>query len=113
MGDFKETLNNCNEQAGEKLNGTYYECAICGRQYKNLEDRMACEAKCYKKRAEDEAAMKKVKLEEEKETRRAEIRTTYNKLENLVQSYVKDYGSLSISNLSTSKIPFKSDWWWF
>lgn len=46
-----------------------YTCAICGTPYNSIEERIACETKCLKKRNEAEA---RKKLEEErKKTERA------------------------------------------
>ena len=50
-----------------------YKCEICGKEYENIEDRVACETKCLHDRKVAEEKRKKIKLEQEKETRKQEI----------------------------------------
>ena len=71
-----------------------YTCALCGKSYTNIIDRMACEQKCYAKQQEEakkaaslallEEERKKLKeqLKDEKEAQ-SQIETTKSMIKNL------------------------------
>lgn len=70
-----------------------YTCAICGKKHSDIESRIACETSCLKKRKEAEAKRKEYELNQKKEARYAEVEKAYQTYHNLLEAYVKDYGS--------------------
>lgn len=95
-----------------------YVCGICNKEYKDLKERMDCEAKCFKEREIAEQKLKAAKLEEEKSARKAEIEAKWKELGMLISKYTKDYGSIQLSD----KYLFDDDYfpsvnkllgWWY
>ena len=98
-------------------NKATYRCAICGKAYDTIDERVACETKCLAARKKAQAELEKKKLEEEKVTRKAEIEKKFKELSNLVNDYCKDYGSLQLgeSRYFDDNLPTLSKvlgWWW-
>lgn len=90
-----------------------YKCGICGMAHSDIADRIDCETTCLAKQREAEEATRLLELEEEREFRQALIEEKYEELVRLVYDYVKDYGSLELSNFKNSAFP--SNWlgkWW-
>lgn len=75
-----------------------YECGICNKSYDNIEDRMACEYKCYTEHKAEEEKRKKAELEKAKEARKEEVDLAYKKYLELRGAYLKDYGSYAYSS---------------
>lgn len=92
-----ECLHNCNNTANTKTDKVY-QCGICNKLYKTIEDRMLCEAKCITARKQAEEEMKKAKLAEEKNARMEEINKMYGDLHAKIADYVKDYGHISLKS---------------
>ena len=100
-----------------ETNKVQYHCAICGKAYDTIDERVACETKCLAARKKAQVELKKKKLEEEKATRKAEIEKKYKELSALVNDYCKDYGSLQIGDTRyfDDNMPTLSKllgWWW-
>ena len=98
-------------------NKMVYHCAICGKPYDTVDERVACETKCLAARKKAQAEIEKKKLEEKKNTRKAEIEKKYNELSTLVKNYINDYGSLQIGDTRyfDDNMPTLSKllrWWW-
>ena len=70
-----------------------YKCEICGKEYENIEDRVACETKCLHDRKVAEEKRKKMKLEQEKETRKKEVQMAWGHYSDLLKAFIEDYGS--------------------
>lgn len=102
------------ETASKKMT---YRCAICGKTYDTIDERVACETKCLADRKKIQAELEKKKLEEKKTARKDEIVKKYKELAILVKDYCNDYGSLQIGESSC----FEDDYptlskllgWWF
>lgn len=69
-----------------------YHCAICGKTYYSVQERMNCEMKCLKaqKEAEEKAALEQKNKEQAR--RKAEVDEAFKNLLKLHDAYVKDYG---------------------
>lgn len=111
-------LNYGDYKTDEVSNKMGYHCAICGKPYDTVDERVACETKCLAERKKAQAEIEKKKLEEKKNTRKAEIEKKYKELATLVNDYCKDYGSLQLgeSRYFEDNIPTLSKllgWWWF
>jgi hypothetical protein len=89
-------LNYGDYKTDEVSNKMVYHCAICGKPYDTVDERVACETKCLAARKRAQAEIEKKKLEEKKNTRKAEIEKKYKELATLVNDYCKDYGSLQL-----------------
>ena len=74
-----------------------YYCGICNKSYDNIEDRMACEHKCYTERKAAEEEKKKRELEVAKQERKAKVDAAYRNYLELRSEYVKDYGHYTYS----------------
>ena len=110
-------LNYGDYKTDEVSNKMVYHCAICGKPYDTVDERVACETKCLAERKKAQAEIEKKKLEEKKNTRKAEIEKKYKELATLVNDYCKDYGSLQLgeSRYFEDDIPTLSKLlgWWF
>ena len=110
-------LNYGDYKTDEVSNKMVYHCAICGKHYDTVDERVACETKCLAARKKAQAEIEKKKLEEKKNTRKAEIEKKYKELATLVNDYCKDYGSLQLceSRCFEDGIPtlYKILGWWF
>ena len=110
-------LNYGDYKTDEVSNKMVYHCAICGKSYDTVDERVACETKCLAARKKAQAEIEKKKLEEKKNTRKAEIEKKYKELATLVNDYCKDYGSLQLceSRCFEDDIPTPSKLigWWF
>lgn len=110
-------LNYGDYKTDEVSNKMVYHCAICGKSYDTVDERVACETKCLAARKKAQAEIEKKKLEEKKNTRKAEIEKKYKELATLVNEYCKDYGSLQLceSRCFEDDIPTLSKLigWWF
>lgn len=110
-------LNYGDYKTDEVSNKMVYHCAICGKPYDTVDERVACETKCLAARKKAQAEIEKKKLEEKKNTRKAEIKKKYKELATLVNDYCKDYGSLQIgeSRYFEDDLPTLSKLlgWWF
>ena len=110
-------LNYGDYKTDEVSNKMVYHCAICGKSYDTVDERVACETKCLAARKKAQAEIEKKKLEEKKNTRKTEIEKKYKELATLVNDYCKDYGFLQLgeSRYFEDDIPTLSKLigWWF
>lgn len=70
-----------------------YKCAICGKIYDDVQDRMTCEMACVKKQKEEKRAAAEAKKQAEKEARRTEVSEAIEHAMELLKKYTDDYGS--------------------
>ena len=105
-------LNYGDYKTDEVSNKMVYHCAICGKPYDTVDERVACETKCLAARKKAQAEIEKKKLEEKKNTRKAEIEKKYKELATLVNDYYKEFGE---SIYFEDDIPTLSKLigWWF
>lgn len=75
-----------------------YKCGICGSVYETIDERVACETECLAERRAVEEALKKKELEETRKARMEEIENVNAKLNELVRDFIKDYGTIKLSN---------------
>ena len=90
------------------MDNKYY-CGICNKYYDNIEDRMACEYKCYEKRKTAEEEKRKNELAEAKKARKEEVDAAYRNYLELRSAYLKDYGHYTFSFLRNGENE-SSDW---
>ena len=70
------------------------------KQYKEAEENCKAARKAFEEKKKEEDDRKKAILELEKETRKIEIEAAENHLNELISSYIKDYGSYSTTRCS-------------
>lgn len=58
-----------------------YTCAICGKHYHDIEQRIACETKCLKQRKEDEAQKKLAEERQQAEKKKQEKKASEQAIE--------------------------------
>lgn len=104
MNEFKNILNKYENNSTNTTThvNNKYACAICGKSYKTIEERIKCESKCVEERNKVEAKMAQMKLDEEKNTRMVEIDHLQKELNKKIASYVNDYGAISLINCNRS-----------
>ena len=81
----------------DKNNKMVYKCAICGKVYDKIEDRIKCEQECLRKQQEEEKAAAEAKKKAEKETDFVEASKAIDNAYTLVKKCVEDYGMFKYS----------------
>ena len=79
---------------------TQYKCALCGKAYDKVHERMKCEMQCIKTKEEEEKKAAIAKKQAEKEKRQREgISEEYDCLEQelreLISKFTEDYGTFT------------------
>ena len=103
MNEFKSNLRSefVRPIKVESTKDAIYVCGICGKPYSTIEERMACEKKCYDERKKAEEALRKQKLAEERDARKAEIESKSKELDELIRRFTRDYCCLQLhSNIN-------------
>ena len=73
-------------------NQTIYKCALCGKTYYSIAQRMNCEQTCLKKQEEEERKSAEAKKAAEYEARVEEVNVAFEKAYELRDKLVADYG---------------------
>lgn len=71
-----------------------FKCEICGKEYKTVAERAACEAACLKKLEADQAAKKAEEAKAREAKMKQEIYDSIDKTEKLVNGYEEEFGSV-------------------
>lgn len=79
-------------------NSRKYVCAICGKSYENLEDRIACETKCFNERKMIEAKQKEDKLKTKRINSEKEIEQKLAEVNEMIREHLNEYDSLKLSH---------------
>lgn len=87
---FKNSLNNESAEWRARL---AYKCAICGKEFDNIQDRAKCELACLKKQEEKKRLAAEKKKKEEQAARIKEVDEALAHAYKLKDQYIKDYGS--------------------
>ena len=90
-----------------------YKCAICGKQYADIEDRIDCESSCLKKRKEAESRKKLAEMKERQMDSEKAIKDELAKVNLMIKEHLDKYDSFSIneSYYYLSYIFRKINWW--
>ena len=80
---FKNSLNNESAEWRARL---AYKCAICGKEFDNIQDRAKCELACLKEQEEE-------KKKKEHAARKKEVDEAVARAEELKRKYIQDYGA--------------------
>lgn len=97
---------------------TLYHCGICGKSYKTVGERAACETKCLAETKKTQEKLEKEMKERKKAANKAEIEKKYKELAILVNDYCKEFGSLQLGEsnyFDDDNLPALSKLlgWWF
>ncbi len=68
-----------------------YKCAICGKIFNELKERIDCESQCLKNQELEAKKIAEAKKKEEQEARWAEVEMAHNHYVELYEAYLKDY----------------------
>lgn len=69
-----------------------YVCSYCGAEYDSAPVRARCELECDEKQKQEEERQRKLRLDGERDARRAEIEAAWNRYVVLMNQYRNDYG---------------------
>ena len=84
---------------------TMYKCGVCGNTYEELEDRVACESACLKKKKAEAAREKALKYEAEKKKHYEDTVDACRKAEDMIHEHMKQYGEFNLpSTMSFSEL---------
>ena len=80
------------------MDNKMYTCAICGKSYTDLSERIACETKCLaeRKKAEDEKKRNETKAKQNKSEK--EIYEILDKAENMIKEHLNTYNSITLND---------------
>lgn len=107
-------LNYGNYKTDEVSNKMVYHCAICGKPYDTVDERVACETKCLAEHKKAQEEIEKKKLEEKKNTCKAEIEKKYKELVTLVNYYCSlQIGESSCFDDDYPTLSKLLGWWWW
>ena len=70
-----------------------YKCALCGKAYDEVHERMKCEMKCIKAKEEEEKKAAAAKKQAEKEERQREVSAALDNAYVLISKFTEDYGA--------------------
>jgi len=91
-------------------NKPLYKCGVCGEIYESIQERVNCETKCLKKQQEEEKKAAEAEKEAKKETRAKEVDEAIDRALELLQAYLKDYGSYKTNR--KEEVSFRlADFW--
>lgn len=76
-----------------------FKCAICGKEFEDVEERIHCETTCLHQRKEAEAKKKELELQAERNKRMCEVHLAYENYLELKNEFVKDYGFYIYHNI--------------
>ena len=74
-----------------------YACAICGKTYKTIAERAACEMACSKRLEEEQKRLIEAQKQAEKHKREEELTKKIADTNRAIQDFIHDYGSYSYS----------------
>lgn len=75
-----------------------YVCAICGKSYKHIEDRIACETKCLNERKIAEAKKKESEFKTKRTNSEKEIEKRLDEVNKMVEEHLNEYGNISLTH---------------
>lgn len=74
-----------------------YECAVCGKSYEHIEDRIECETKCVAERKKIEEEKKRNEHEAKRKEMASEIYADLDSLNVKLAKYFKAYDTLTLN----------------
>ena len=78
-------------------NSRMYVCAICGKSYEHVEDRVACETKCLKKRKAEEEQKKRNEAREKLTNSTKAIEKKLTEVDEMIKQHLNEFESLELT----------------
>lgn len=78
-------------------NSRMYVCAICGQSYEHVEERIACETKCLKKRKAAEEQKKRDEAREKRTTSTKAIEKKLTEVDEMIKQHIEEFESLELT----------------
>ena len=95
-------------------NNKMYECAICGKSYPSIDQRVECETKCLAERKKLEEEMKRNQYNTKRDESAREINKALYDVNEMITEHLKKYTSLSLSDdYPQLRYIFNRSAWWF
>ena len=86
------------------IDNKMYTCALCGKSYTNIIDRITCEQNCYAKQQEEEKRAAEAKKKEEQKARHDEVTKAIDGAFALLNKYVHDYGNYNYDGKNANSL---------
>lgn len=78
-------------------NSRMYVCAICGKSYEHVEDRIACETTCLKKRKAEEEQKKRNEAREKLTNSTKAIEKKLIEVDEMIKQHLNEFESLELT----------------
>ncbi|MGN0245729.1 MAG: hypothetical protein ACI4DK_07170 [Lachnospiraceae bacterium] len=75
-----------------------YTCAICGKSYDTIEERIKCETKCLENRKKAEAEAKKNEYEAKRQEAMNSVYKALSNAEDAIANFYKSYDTLTLKD---------------
>lgn len=79
------------------MNETKYTCAICGKSYTDLSERIDCETKCYADRKAAEEKKRKMEMKRKQAESEKAVLDMLLYTEEIVRQHIEEYGAITIN----------------
>ena len=90
-----------------------FECAICGKEYEELSERIDCETKCLKELEESIELKKQEEYEQRRNESSEAINAALAEVDKMLKTHMKEFKSFVLQgNLPYLKYIFKNSFWW-
>ena len=91
-----------------------YYCAICGKSYDCVKDRIQCESKCFEEYKAAEAKRKENEIKAKRDASSKEIEKKLEEVNDMLEKHLKEYDSFSLKgNYYYLRYIFTKTMWWF
>jgi hypothetical protein len=105
---------NTTKKSNTEADAPKYQCAICGKNYNTIEERIKCESTCLAEHKAAEEKKQREILETEKQTRYDHIKGLLSEVNDEIKSYLDDYGTFRIdTNYYYLNYIFNHKTFWF
>lgn len=78
-------------------NSRMYVCAICGKSYEDVEERIACETTCLKKRKAEEEQKKRNEAREKLTNSTKTIEKKLTEVDEMIKQHLNEFESLELT----------------
>lgn len=105
---------NTTKKSNTEADAPRYKCAICGKNYNTIEERIKCESTCLAEHKAAEEKKQREILKAEKQTRYDHIKGLLSEVNDEIKSYLDDYGTFRIdTNYYYLNYIFNHKTFWF
>lgn len=101
-------------KGARNMNEEKYYCAMCGKSYESVKDRIACETECYKNYMAAEAKKKSDEAKAKRDSSTKAIENKLAELNKMIESHLREYEYLNLTrHYPYISYVFKKPVWWF